>query len=432
MKVVHLSQTDAGAGAGRAAYRIHRMLLASGVASSMIVGDKRTGDETVSLAHEGWPGDIRSRSFSFLEAKLARRLTIGRSGFFSPASFGYFNPSADPRVLAADIVCLYWINGGFIRPEGLADLTMPVVWRLSDTWPFSGGCHYPAGCDRFAEQCGECPQLAKRGAADRSRQLWQRKQRAWRNLDLTIAAPSQWIAGLARRSSLFSERPVVVIPTGVDIERFRPIDRLQARARFGIPQDRSVVMFGALDPEGDARKGFKQLCAALDILGRNALQAPPLAVVFGRPPATGSCELPIQTIFLGQLDDDESLAAAYSAADVVLVPSLEDNLPNVALEAIACGTPVVGFEVCGMPEIVRHQWNGFLGKYTNGTELAEGIRWTLQDADRLVALSQNARKMAEEHFDLRRQGERYHVLYADLLAHRRSRDSTRSGTIANE
>jgi len=397
----------------------------------MIVGDKRTADETVLSAHDGWRGRVQSRTFSYLEAKLAHQDAIGEAGFVSPARFGYFNPSTDPRVCAASVVSLYWINGGFIRPEGLARLTMPVVWRLSDTWPFSGGCHYPGGCDRFTEQCGECPQLAKRSPADRSRQLWQRKQRAWRSLDLTIAAPSQWIAELARRSSLFGERPIVVIPTGVDIERFRPIDRLQARARFGIPQDRFILMFGALDPEGDSRKGFRQLRAALDILGRDASCTNSLAVVFGKQASSDRGEFPVPAIFLGQLDGDDTLAAAYSAADVVIVPSLEDNLPNVAIEAIACGTPVVGFDVSGMPEIVRHQWNGYLAKHTDGAELAEGIRWTLQDVNRLEALRQNARKFAEEHFDLRRQGGHYLALYDDLLAHRVSTGRERSRGMPN-
>lgn len=384
----------------------------------MIVADKRSSDDTVLVAHSGWSSRSRSRLCAYFEAKLAHRIIRVEAGFCSPAAFGFFDPSSDPRVRAANVVSLYWINGGFIRPEGLARLTMPVVWRLSDIWPFSGGCHYPGGCDRFAEQCGECPQLAKGGVADRSWQLLQRKQRAWRNLDLTIAAPSEWIAGLARRSTLFGERPVVVIPTGVDIERFRPVDQSQARARFGLPQDRSVVMFGALDPGGDARKGFKQLRAALDVLRQDTSRRPPLAVVFGRQPSAGSGEIPLPAIFLGQLDADEALAAAYSAADVVVVPSIEDNLPNVALEAIACSTPVVGFDVCGMPEIVRHQWNGYLAKSIDGKELAEGIRWTLQEADRLKALRQNARRMAEAHFDLRGQGAHYLALYDKVLANR--------------
>lgn len=382
----------------------------------MIVGDKRTVDDTVLLAANGRLGRTKSQLSSYLEAKLARRVARTGVGFYSPASFGQFNPARDVHVRAADVVCLYWINGGFVRPEGLTGLSQPLVWRLSDIWPFSGGCHYPGGCERFTERCGTCPQLADQGKEDRSRRLWQRKVQAWRDIDLTIAAPSQWIAELAARSSIFSGRRIVVIPTGVDLNRYRPVGRTEARARFGIPQDKLVILFGAVDPSGDIRKGYLYLHSALDALSRGASRYRLLAVVFGEAPPLGRAVLPVPAVFLGHLTDDESLAAAYSAADVVVVPSMEDNLPNVAIEAIACGTPVVAFKIGGMPDIVEHMQNGYLVDSPGGGGLADGIEWVLAEGGRWNRLCENARAAAERKFSMAGQVDAYFRLYQELIA----------------
>jgi glycosyltransferase involved in cell wall biosynthesis len=424
MKIVHLSQTDSGAGAGRAAYRIHRGLADNGVDSLLIVGARHKAEEDrVETAGEGWFGRHHARLMAYMEGRLSRRVRRGGGGYFSPAAFGAFEPARDPRVQSADVVCIYWVNGGFIRPEGLRGISMPIVWRLSDVWPFTGGCHYPGQCARFETHCGDCPQLARPSKNDCSRRLWLRKQQAWRDLDMTIAAPSRWIANLAERSSLFRKRRTVVIPTGVDLVLFRPMDRAAARSRLGLPQDRPIILFGALDPAGDVRKGYGELRAALESLACSDGDAAPLAVVFGGKRTGFADRQPLPTVHLGHIEDDSMLAAAYAAADVAVVPSLEDNLPNVALEAIACGTPVVGFDVCGMPEIVRHQWNGYLAKNINGEELAAGIRWVLDDATRLAQLRRNARALAEEHFDLAAQVRRYCDLYTELRAEVLSRAS---------
>lgn len=420
MRVVHLSQTDSGAGAGRAAYRIHHGLQALGVDSAMVVAVAGP-DTNAELAREGRLGRNVVRTAAFLEAKLGRHLRGPHAGYLSPATFSGFDPGRDARVRAADVVCLYWINGGFIRPEGLSRISAPIVWRLSDIWPFTGGCHYPGTCTRYEGRCGQCPQLASPGENDWSRRLWSRKQKAWRDLNLTIAAPSRWIAGLAERSSLFAGRRTVVIPTGVDLQRFRPIDRDVARGRLGLPLDRDIVAFGSLDPAGDTRKGFRELTAAMDELAADISRRKPLAVVFGGAKEPDRSWDPADTILLGRIDDDERLAHVYAAADAVIVPSIEDNLPNVALEAIACGTPVVGFNVCGMPDAVRQEWNGFLAPVVNGRNLAEGIRWVLSDPARLRQLRRNARTHAEEHFGLDLQARRYRDLYHDLFSGSRVR-----------
>lgn len=417
LKVVHLCHNEAGSGAGRAAYRIHRSLLDLGCRSTMLVADKRTADETVHRTAQGPIAATFARLCEFAEARLVRRDVSPGAGHFTPARWGHFRPAASEQVRSADIVCLYWITGAFIRPERLAGIDRPIVWRLSDTWAFTGGCHYPGSCERYVAQCGDCPQLARPGPRDLSRRLWARKSNAWGNLDLTIVAPSEWMARAARRSSLFEDRRVVVIPTGIDLERYRPLDRSQSRARHGIPVDKQVILFGSISPTSDRRKGFEQLHAALEILARGPLADRIMVIMFGGS-KQAEAGLPVRSMSLGRIDDDAELAAAYSAADLVVVPSLEDNLPNVALEAIACGAPVVGFDVGGMSDIVRHDWNGALAEPVDPRQLAAQIQRLLEKPKRLAAMSNNARKRAEHRFSLAGQAQAYLDLYRELAERR--------------
>lgn len=416
MKVVHLSHTDGGAGAGRAAYRLHSALRSLEVDSRMLVSQKRTADPFVQAMSGSGLGHWRVRVAEYLEARTGRALARDASVFLSPARYGYFHPARAAVVREADIVATYWINGAFISPESLAAINKPLVWRLSDVWPFTGGCHYPATCERFERQCGDCPQLRQPGLEDATHRLWLRKQHAWRARDLTVVAPSNWMAGLARRSSLFADRRVEVIPTGVDLERYRPGDRAAARARWGLPQDRLLILFGAMSPTDDVRKGYRELRSALELVAQSPLASRIQAVVFGSDVPLPADLLPIPAVSLGRLQGDEALAAAYNCADVVVVPSLEDNLPNVALEAIACGAPVVAFDVCGMPDIVREGWNGRLAAGGDTASLGRAIVEVLSDSHSLLTMRFNARNHAEENFSLSGQARSYLCLYGQILA----------------
>lgn len=383
----------------------------------MIVADRSTDDPTVSGLKRG--GLSRARFYEWLEAHYGRQLAAHPHVLFSPARFTQFDAAAHPDVLAADAVGLYWINGGFVSPEALARIGKPLLWRLSDIWPFSGGCHYPGACERYTSYCGECPQLKHASKHDVSRRLWQRKFDAWRDLDLTVAAPSNWIAHLARQSKLFSERRIEVVPTGVDLAVYRPQHSVVLRERLNIPQDSLVIAFGALDPGGDKRKGYSELSGALHRIAASQLAPRVLALIFGQQRLPNE-RLPIAARFLGHIDQDQALADIYSAADIVAVPSLEDNLPNVALEAIACGTPVCGFDVGGMSDIVRNGWNGFLAPLRDSYALADGMIAILGDASLRRQMSERARMHAEKRFSLDAQAHTYAKLYAELVTMKRA------------
>ena len=426
MKIVHLSHTDGGAGAGRAAHRIHAALRELGVDSRMLVSQKRTADPFVQAVSGSGLDHWRVRSAEYLEARAGRALARDTSIFLSPSRYGHFRPARAAVVREADIVGTYWINGAFISPESLAAINKPLVWRLSDVWPFTGGCHYPGSCERFQSQCGDCPKLRQPGPEDAANRLWLRKQHAWRALDLTVVAPSNWMAGLARCSSLFVDRRVEVIPTGVDLELYRPGDRSAARARWGLSQDRLLILFGAMSPTDDMRKGYRELRRALEFVAQSPLASRIQAVVFGGNAPLPPDLFPIPAVSLGLLDGDEALAAAYNCADLVVVPSLEDNLPNVALEAIACGTPVVAFDLCGMPDIVTDGWNGRLVPKVDPVGLGHVLVEMLSDSEKLLTMRLNARQCAQRRFSLKDQAKAYLALYEQTVARHLIQTSRRS------
>src|SRR5262249_8470788 len=153
---------------------------------------------------------------------------------------------ARAAALRADVLHLAWVADGFLRVETLPRLRAPLVWTLHDSWAFTGGCHVPYECLRYRERCGRCPALGSRGERDLSRRVGERKERGWGPLDLTVVAPSRWLAEAARSSALFRGRRVEVIRNGLDLERFHPGDVSAARCTLGLPLDKRVLLFAGV------------------------------------------------------------------------------------------------------------------------------------------------------------------------------------------
>lgn len=411
IKLLHLSQTDDGAGAGKAAFRIHKSMLNMGYLSQMLVANKRTADPTVVGLNRGIIS--RSRVCEWMETKIGQRLATDQTVFFSSASCSQFNFANHPDVKRADIICLYWVNGGFISPESLSSINKPIIWRLSDIWPFSGGCHYPGSCTNFVSNCGNCHQLKASGINDYSRRLWQRKYNAWKDLDMTIVAPSQWMATLAKQSSLFKKSQIKIIPTGVDVSIFKPQSQRDIRSKLNIPNKNFVIAFGALDPENDIRKGYLEFREVLSYLASSHMASRISAIIFGRHQFKNE-ELPIDAHFVGQLKHDE-LAEIYNAADIMTITSLEDNLPNTAIEAISSGTPVCGFDIGGMPDIIRDGWNGILVPLQDCHSLARGIIQILENEKLKNRMASNSRLHAVEKFSLEKQAIKFSKLINQIF-----------------
>jgi len=315
--------------------------------------------------------------------------------------------------LSPDIVHLHWIPQGFVRVEDLKMLRCPIIWTLHDSWPFTGGCHLPGNCRRYEQACGYCPVLGSQRENDWSRHIWRRKIDAWKNVPLTIVSPSRWLATRAFSSSIFAGRRIEVIPNGININVFCPGDRLIARKQLGISETRRLVLVGANHVFSDPNKGIDLLQQALSCLDESLQRSADL-VIFGE-----NCNRPLLGFSLavsnlGSITNDELLVSLYRAADIFVVPSRQENLPNMILEAMACGTPCVAFEVGGIPELITHDVNGYLATPYEVEDLAAGLSQLLMHESRRSAMGEASRKWVENHVSIEHVVNRYLELYLEL------------------
>jgi glycosyltransferase involved in cell wall biosynthesis len=409
---VILSTYDIVGGAATAAYRLHRGLLSINLESRMLVGYKFGKDATVFKASP----DPVGRAIDFLRPALdSIPLTpYPRRSKKTVFSFEWLPDRLAPKIARwqPSVVNLHWVGSGFVQIESLARWSVPVCLTLHDMWYMTGGCHYSEGCDRFEASCGACPLLQSNDPHDFTHRVWQRKKAAWSGGNITLVMASQWMADLAKRSSLFADTPMRVIPYGLDTEIYQPIDRFQARQQLNLPTDRQLILFGAVNAASDPRKGFDLLMAALALLPPERRERVDLVLLGATRPQVEP-NFGLATHYLGSVREGLDLARVYGAADVFVLPSREDNLPNMILEALACGTPCVSFGVGGIPEAINHLQNGYIAPAFETAELARGIDWVLGgDA---VSLQAAARQKALQEYALAVQARRYQDLYSSLL-----------------
>lgn len=413
MKVAILSTSDTSGGAYRAAHRIHTGLRQIGVDSWMVV-QCRNSDDPYVLGPERKLAKLALILRPHLERLALRMYRRRKPVIFSPATVP---DRVGNRVdaLGPDVVNVHWVGSGFLRLESVRRFNRPLVWTLHDLWPMTGGCHFPEDCTGYAGACGSCPILGSSNAHDLSRRVWKRKKRAWDGLNLRIVANSRWVASCVRESSLFGNLPVRVIPNGIDLNLYKPMDKRFARKHLGLPLDRRIILFGALDP-GEHRKGFHLLRDALAVLCRQGWGERADLAVFGTSTLGPSLQLGMTAHCLGQLRDDISLSLVYAAADVMVVPSLYETLSLVALEASGCGTPVVAFAATGLLDVVDHRETGYLSEPYRPEDLARGIAWVLEDKGRWQGLSTRSREKAETLFSHRVVANQYREVYEEAVA----------------
>ncbi len=392
MKVLQLNHSGTDGGAARAAYRIHHALRDSGMDSRMLVNVAATGDWTVQGPTSKW-GKAIGRIRSHLATPLRNLLHTGNPIIHSPGLV----PSHWPERLNAsdaDLVHLHWVQGEMLSIADIGRIRKPSVWTLHDMWAFCGAEHYTPD-HRWRDGYRSDNRPFHESGFDLNRYTWQRKRKHWRR-PLQIVCPSQWLADCVRASDLMREWPVAVVPNPIDIGRWQPIEQHLARQLLGLPQDCPLLLFGAMGGGTDPRKGIDLLLAALaQLRAETNLQTLQL-VVFGQCAPQSPPQLGFPVHYTGHLHDDLSLRALYSAADAMVIPSRQDNLPNTGLEAHACGTPVVAFNTCGLSEIVADRVTGALAEPFEPASLAEAIRWVLQDPQLHQSLRHAARQRAEE------------------------------------
>jgi glycosyltransferase involved in cell wall biosynthesis len=409
LKVLHFSALDGRTGAGVAAARIHAGLLARGVQSRFCVAHPGAGlDEAFTPAVS-----LASRAVRAVDSRLDIARLRGQPGsddYVLSTGLSGFDMARIVRAEEPDIVQLHWIAGNAFRLYSLRGIRQPIVWRLSDMWPFCGIQHLEPDAERYT--------TAPSASADLSEAVRRRKRAIYGALpNLTLVCPSRWLAGEVQRSALLGERPVKLIPTSCVTETFHPRDQGACRLALGLPIEDDFVLVGATSM-GTRWKGLDLFVEAVAKIapgrprplhvvafGRDALKAEALAGV-------------VKLTNVGPVADRELMAILYSAADVFVAPSRMENLANTVLESLACGTPVAAFAIGGMPDMIDHRLNGWLADAYDTDQLSEGIAWLL-DAPGKAERSAAARAKVLSRFSLEAEIGGYIELYESLLVHRR-------------
>ncbi len=421
MKILLLNTDDYTGGAAIACRRLLKALSQiTNVNSSLLVQEAKSGQEGVVQLNNTW----LSKKLAWVRFVLERiyflfyEKSIEVRFLFNAGRFG-IDISQNQLVKNSDIIHLHWINFGFLSIESIKKLGKtgkPIVWTLHDMWAFTGGCHHSGDCENYQNVCGNCTKFLRNPSKyDLSNQIWQEKRDQFAECKLIIVTCSGWLSDRARKSSLFKNYKVEVIPNPIDISIFKPLELKIAKSKLNLDLDKKYILFASMSIKSIG-KGYPFFKEAMDIFtnvnkGNNINLE---LLIFGKANESDFVGLPLKVNFLGQLTDQEQIINAYNAASVFVIPSLEENLPNTIMESMACGTPVVGFDIGGIPEMIDHKQNGYLAKYKFADDLAAGIYHVLYEAD-YDELSRNARQKVVDNYSEEVVAKQYVELYKSIL-----------------
>lgn len=409
MKILIVSTKDKKGGAARAAYRLHEAFLKIDVDSRMLVQSKTSKDPKVI-----GPLSRFQQGMSIIRPELDK-LPLSlypnkKNSHFSSAFFPNKWVIKKINESDIDIVHLHWILGGMLRIEELAKINKPIVWTLHDMWAFTGGCFYDDNCGKYISGCQSCPALGSKNKVDLSKLIFNRKLKTFSKIEkINIVGLSRWICDCARRSKLLSMHPIINLPNPIDTDIFKPLEKEVARDMLNIPLNKKLILFGASNLF-DKRKGFAEILNALPKVEQSDVQL----IIFGSKAQQNDPIINFRTHYIGKLSDDIALRVLYSSADVLVMPSLQENLSNVIMEALACGTPVVAFNIGGNSDMIDHVENGYLAKPFETNDLAQGIDWVLRNSEE-ESLSSNARSKVIDNFEMQLVAKRYESLYQNII-----------------
>lgn len=411
MNVIHLSFSDIIGGAARSSYRIHQSLLKAEINSLMWVNKARTDDQTVKKPVGRIERIIAELRSPLINNSLVKTLKTKNKIIHSPSVFSsrwvkLINESD------ADIVHLHWIQNEMLSISDISKIKKPIVWTLHDMWAFCGAEHYTED-HRWRDGYLDNNRPAYESGFDLNLWTWKRKEKHWKT-PIQIITPSKWLAECVSKSMLMRNWPLNVISYPIDTDFWKPISKKIMREQLNLPKGVPLLLFGAFDSEKDQRKGYDLLLSTLEHLKAHSKFNDVELVVFGqnKPKLQTKHAIPIH--YMGKIYDDESLRSIYNASDVILIPSRQDNLPNIAVEAQACGIPVISFNVGGLPDIIEHRKTGYIAKAFEIEDLANGILWFLSHPDK-EHLNKDAREQAVLKFSQKKIAEEYLNIYKNLL-----------------
>lgn len=388
MKILFINTSETAGGAAIAARRLIHALSRQGVSARMMVRDAEespTGKPAGTLSGVETVGG-RFKRLPFLWERFRIWIANGfsRRGLWRVDIANAGLPITNSQAFReADVIHLHWVNQGMLSLAELGRILQSgkrVVWTMHDMWPCTAICHHAGTCDRYHSHCHDCPQLVRPSRKDLSSRVFSQKIKTYGLGHITFVCCSEWLSDQARKSALLTGHDVVTIPNTYDATCFRPMSRTEARQELGLPQDKALILFASYKVT-NPQKGLDYLMRAfryLTDLNIGLIIVGQMAEAASDSPVADRIDtLPFKRYPMGYVSDEARMARIYQAADLFVTPSLEENLPNTIMEAMACGTPCVGFRVGGIPEMIDHQHNGYVAAYKNEQDLATGIRWTL-------------------------------------------------------
>lgn len=399
MRVLIINTAERIGGAAIAANRLMEALRNDGIKAKMLVRDKQTDDVSVVSLRKSW-----RKIFQFA---WERMVIWAANGFKRRNLFAVdiANTGTDitslPEFRQADVIHLHWINQGMLSLNDIQKILesgKPVVWTMHDMWPFTGICHHARSCKKFTEQCHHCEVLLKPHRKDLSYQVFKRKAKVFSKAHITFIACSHWLENLAKESALTQGHTVLSIPNAINTNLFKPRSKKFAREKLNLPMDKKLLLFGSAKVT-DKKKGIDYLIEACKLIVQ---QDPELSKQLGVVLLGGQTEqfvslFPFPIYNMNYVSSEKELVDIYNAVDLYVTPSLQENLPNTIVEAMACGIPCVGFQIGGIPQMIDHLHNGYVARYKSAEDLANGIHWTLTEGD-YQTLSEEAHRKAESNY----------------------------------
>lgn len=363
MKVVHINHSDWGGGAAIAAHRLHEAMLLTGLDSTMLVVNKNTTDDNV---REIQTSKFRNTMYRCINKVI--NFTFKFFGTWSLNIYGY-DLSNENAIKNADIIYLHWINANTLSLksiEKILSLGKQVYWVMHDMWPITGGCHHSMDCNKFSSNCTRCPLFFNRRGSSISIDLsyiqFQNKIKHLKKYsNLNIITPSRWLYNQVKISYLFSDKNIYHAPNLINPDIFVHKSKKEAREKLNLPIDKTLLLFGA-DNFYSPYKGWNLLKEALKNISNRSDKIKIECVIYGMCEKNVENEIGLKCHILGTIKDTDKLVSIYNSCDLFIIPSIAENYPNVILEANACGLPVLGTAVGGIPEMIKENVNGMLIK----------------------------------------------------------------------
>jgi glycosyltransferase involved in cell wall biosynthesis len=378
IKIVHLQYESQSA--GRAALRLHTAFLEAKIDSSILSLHSDIND-TEEIKHLGRNARIVERLDNILQSYLKRN-NYKQFGLYSFPILGS-NVSRMDQIKKADIIYLHWVQHGFLNLsniEQLAQLDKPIIIFMHDMWFLTGGCHYSFACEKFKTRCNDCQMFPNNKMIDWPVLEFNKKLKLYSKYsNLYFVSPSEWLYNCAKQALITKDKPIFYIPNIISNKQFKTFDKKIARHILNIDVEETVIAFGAVYIDSPY-KGWIYLQKALEILHTYQHIKKISILIFGsRYNKQIADAIPFKTKFLGYLRDEYSTSLVYNASDIYIVPSLADNQPTTVMESLCCGTPVVGFNIGGIPDMIKHKENGYLARYEDPEDIAYGIMFCLEN-----------------------------------------------------